>query len=184
METGGPSEPRIAVRDTVDDGDPIKSEIKDAIFVGLYRYHLANMISSLGHVELAESLRELAGSHAIGDRQSAAQRARRLVDQIQLEHSRLAVDHVEADELIGGFVTRGGPLATRVSPAEHQTLARLDLRPVFVGIERTSLRLAIEGEPLSISKALADRSAAAGMARSDGVGCWIIPLYEDALDDV
>ena len=184
MATGGPSEPRIAVRDPVDEGDPIEGEHKDAIFVGLYRHHLANMISSLGHVELAESLRKVASSHTIGGRRSAAQRAQRLVDQVHLEDFRIAVDRVEAGELIGGFITRAGPLATRVSPTERQALARLDLRPVFVGIERASVRVAIEGESLSIRKALADRSAVPATVRSDGAGSWIIPLNDDAFDDL
>ena len=52
--------PCLSVRDPVDEGDQLEPGDEDAIFRGLYRYHVANLISSLGWGELAELLRTLA----------------------------------------------------------------------------------------------------------------------------
>ena len=48
--------------------------------------------------------------------------------------------------LVGGIVTRTGPVTNAdVSPADQEVLTRLNLRPVFVGVERDVIRAAVEG---------------------------------------
>jgi hypothetical protein len=53
--------------------------------------------------------------------------------------------------LIGGIVTRAGPITDAdVAGADQEALARLNLRPVFVGIERNIIRAAIDAEPQAV----------------------------------
>ena len=48
-----------------------------------------------------------------------------------------------------------GPLTdASVSRADHEVLAHLDLRPVFVGVERELVHAAVDGDPSSIRGAL------------------------------
>jgi hypothetical protein len=43
------------------------------------------------------------------------------------------------DGLVGGIVTQAGPLIdATANPADQDVLARLNLRPIFVSIERIS----------------------------------------------
>lgn len=176
MATGGPTEPWIAVCDPTDEGDPIEESDRHATFVGLFRHHLANMISSLGHLELAESLRRIAGSRTEDAQMAAARRARHLLDQANVEDVAVG-DGTEIAGLIGAYVTRAGPLVgVELSAVNWQPFARLDLRPVFVGVQRESVRRAIDAEPLTISEGGSDRPAVPATVRTDHAGGWIIPL--------
>ena len=138
------------MRDPVDKGDPVTPEEEGAIFVGVVRHHVANMVTPLGHEALADSIRELTTRvDARGERQDV-QRAHRL-----LEASRERTDDNRMDGLLGGIVTRTGPLRIKnISRAEHEVLARLDLRPVFVGVEQRLIQAVIDGNPTSILDAL------------------------------
>ena len=181
VATGGPCEPRIAVFDPVDEGDPTDGAEQAAIFVGLFRYHIANMILSLGHVELARSLRALAMSQELNDHRTMTQRARALLDQVGTEELPQG-DGGETHGLVGGFVTRAGPLvAANVTRVDWQMLSRLDLRPTFVGVDRELIRAVIDGEPSGIREALAIRPAVPRTARSDHAGGWIIPLGNEGM---
>lgn len=181
VATNGPRETLLSVRDPIDEGDPIEPDDKDMVFAGLFRHHVANIISPLGHVELAGLLRDLARA---GDERSERKMdlpAHGLPSAAPVEDVSQRPDGPQIDDLIGGFVTRAGPLTDAdVSRVDRETLARLDLRPVFVGVERELVRAAIEGDPASIRKALSDRPAAKGAARSDRAGCWIIPFRDGA----
>ena len=179
MAKGGPREPRIAVYDPVDEGDPVGTAEQTAIFVGLFRHHVANMIVRLGHVELARSLRELATSHELDHRISVVERARGLVDGARTEELLLG-DVFEASRILGGFVTRAGPLGAETIPrADRQVLSRLDLRPLFVGIDRELVRAVINGDPSNIQEAIANPPAVPRTARSDHAGGWIIPFDDE-----
>ena len=61
-------------------------------------------------------------------------------------------------------------------PADQDVLARLNLRPVFVGIERDLIRAAIDGEPQAVRNRIADTVSPDEFARPDRAGGWIIPL--------
>jgi hypothetical protein len=73
-------------------------------------------------------------------------------------------------------VTRAGLLTDATAgPADQDVLARLNLRPVFVGIERDLIDVSIEGE----AKTVRDRLAATKhdeFARPDRAGGWVVPL--------
>ena len=82
--------------------------------------------------------------------------------------------------LVGVIVTCAGPVTDAdVAPADQETLARLNLRPVFVGIERDLIRAAIEAEPQVVRNRLADVVRLDEFARPDRAGGWIVPLGEE-----
>ena len=174
-----PADPWISVRDPVDKGDPVTPDEEGAILVGVARHHVANMVTRLGHEALADSIRGLTiRVDARGERQ-AVQRAHGLLETRFLETSREKTN----DGLLGGIVTRAGPLRIENSSrAEQEVLARLDLRPVFVGVERRLMRAVIDGDPTSILKALEHREERPAGARSDRAGGWIVPLRAETDD--
>ena len=63
--------------------------------------------------------------------------------------------------------------------ADQEALSRLNLRPVFVGIERDLIRAAIDAEPQAIRSRLADKKSPDEFARPDRAGGWIIPLGQE-----
>ena len=183
MTKGGPVEPRISVHDPIDPHGPIDRDDKDAIFVGIVRHHVANMLAPLGRVALADSIRELATQDLQGNEAQALRRASSLLDEALRADSHRIADDRRIGELVGGIVVRTGPLGvSSVSQVHREALVRLDLRPVLVGFERELVQAAIDGDRSSIMNALADRPSTAGPARSDRAGSWIVP-FEDETDD-
>lgn len=172
--TGGCTDPKMAVRDPVDEGDPIDPGDNDAIYIGMLRRHIANLIRPLGHVELSDALEAFATSRFArsADRQSS--RARDAFEAI----GAVDLDGFESlGPLIGGVVTRTGPLRLNgLSDADREALSRLDLRPVFVGIERHVLKGAIDGDVTAIRDRPIAYSDSEQFARGDKGGNWIVDL--------
>jgi hypothetical protein len=170
----GPAQAYLSVRDPVDEGEPIDAEDKDAVFIGLLRHHIANLVAPLGHAELAGALRRLTRERSEHGLQRDVASVRALLNAAPVRE----VDGASAiDGLVGGIVTRAGPLTdATAAPADQDVLASLNLRPVFVGIERDLIDAAIKGE----AKTVCDRLAAAAkhdeFARPDRAGGWVIPL--------
>ncbi|RVI98120.1 hypothetical protein CN193_24825 [Sinorhizobium meliloti] len=171
--SAGPAKAHLSAYDPEDEGDPVEPDDKDALFVGLLREHIANLIAPLGHQELATALRQLAH----GSSQRVVQRviagARAALDSTQVRE----VDGGSIDGLVGGVVTRAGPITNlTVAAVDQDVLARLNLRPVFVGVERDLISAAIDGEAETVRKRLTDAPPADDIARSDRAGGWIVPL--------
>lgn len=169
-----PADAYLSVHDPVDMGEAIDPQDKDAPFIGLLRLHVASMIEHLGHAELAQALRDLTRQARPRASQNASTRARAILDNA-------LISEVEKDGdiggLIGGIVTRAGPITdARASAVDQEALARLNLRPVFVGIDRDLVRAAIDGEADTIRGRLAAKASPDDFARRDGAGGWIIPL--------
>ena len=178
MATAGPADARLSVRDPVEEGEPHTQEEKDALFIGMLRLHIANLIKPLGHAELADALRGLTLQSFPRRLEGETQRARSLLDTSPVRD----VDKASAamDGLIGGIVTRAGPLTdTGVEPADQEALSRLNLRPVFVGVEQELIRAAIDAEPQAIRSRLAEKGSPDEFARPDRAGGWIIPLGQE-----
>jgi hypothetical protein len=121
-------------------------------------------------------------------RSSASQPfARRLQDDLKLARTLLDAAPVGEPEkassmggLVGGIVTRAGPVTgADVAPVDQESLARLHLRPVFVGIERDLIRAAIDAEPQAVRNRIADTVSPDEFARPDRAGGWIIPLGQE-----
>ncbi|WP_316186569.1 MULTISPECIES: hypothetical protein [unclassified Bradyrhizobium] len=82
--------------------------------------------------------------------------------------------------LIGGIVTRAGPITEAdVSAIDQEALARLNLRPVFVGIERDLIRAVIDAEPQAVRTHLTQTVHPDEFARPDRAGGWIVPLGQE-----
>jgi hypothetical protein len=178
MATAGPAEAHLSVRDPVEEGEPHTQEEKDALFIGMLRLHIANLIKPLGHAELADALRGLTLQSFPRRLQGETQRARSLLDASPVRD----VDKTSTamDGLVGGIVTRAGPLTgTGVEPADQAALSRLNLRPVFVGVEHELIRAAIDAEPQAIRSRIADKASLDEFARPDRAGGWIIPLGQE-----
>ena len=118
----GASDAYISVRDPVDEGEPIQPEEWDALFIGLLRRHVANLIKPLGHTELAEALLQLTQDPFPRRLQGDLQRARALLDAIP--PAREYTGASDMSRLVGGIVIRSGPVAdASVEPVDPETLA-------------------------------------------------------------
>ena len=177
MAMAGPADAHLSAQDPVDEGEPIEPVEKDALFVGLLRLHIANLIRPLGHVDLANALYRLTNQPFAGRLQSDLQAARALLDAAPIRE----VEKASATGgLIGGIVTRAGLVTdTDVAPADQEALVRLNLRPVFVGIERDLVRVAIDADPEGMRTRLTQTVRPDEFARPDGAGGWVVPLGGD-----
>ena len=178
--TDGPPDSWISVRDPVDEGDSIEDDENDAMFVGLFRHHVANMITKIGHADLAAAIQSLTSPKAHREDLEGVQpdeSARSILDRTPRKEFPQDAEHLT---LVGGAVTRAGPFPeSGASRADLEVLARLDLRPVFVGIDHRLLDAAITGDGTALRKALGDYPLTMGRARSDRAGCWIVPLGDE-----
>jgi hypothetical protein len=171
---GGAAAPILSVRDPQEEGDMSRSE-KEATLIGVARLHAANLLKALGHVQLASTLGQLAlaGEDALNDATSTAQAA---FDDSRLHH--LADHHPIAppDALLGNWVTRAGPIdrPDLLSAADQEALRRLELRPVFVGLERRFVTALIAGNLVEMRTVTSGGRQATGAIRMDGVGSWTI----------
>lgn len=172
--TAGPTDAHLSVRDPLDEGEQLDPKEKDSPFIGLLRIHIANLIEPLGHAELADALRGLTKQPFLRRLQRDVAHARVLLDSAPVREFKSANS---IDGLVGGIVTRAGPITNSdVGAADQEALARLNLRPVFVGIERDLIRAAIDGEAESIRGRLANIANVDELARPDRAGGWIIQL--------
>ena len=171
---GGVSTPMIAVRDPDETGVDLEPDDRRALFVGLLRRHVASLLRPLGHQELSDSLIKLTSS-----RQSESGLISSALAVLKARpESGSGPNWIRNDlgELVGGVVTRQGVVsATQLSPADERTLARLQLRPVFVGLERRVIESAIRGEEVT-TRGQSNKRRTVRNARGDGAGGWVIPL--------
>ena len=175
-------EPWISVRDPVEKGDRIETEDGSAVHVGLFRHHVAGMLGPLGHGKLADSLRKLASA----DNEMTEKREREQIESLLENVDEIPVEgSPQTRGLVGGVVTRSGPVIDAdMSRADSEVLARLDLRPVFVGMEREVVLAAAMGDSVTIQRALKEESAVERFARrGDRAGGWICPLGDKVEED-
>jgi hypothetical protein len=124
--------------------------------VGLARLHIPNLLEPLGHPELARSIRKLLVRNQPEPSKGEWLNPRSVLDNAQLREIRSDMNTraPEVGPLIGGFVTRAGPIARNdISHGDAKTLRSLGLSPVFVGIEREVMGAAISGDPQQIRAA-------------------------------
>lgn len=175
--SAGPSDSHLSVRDPEDQGDPVTPQESDATYIGILRQHVANLIAPLGHSELASLIRQLNTALSPRAAERGIAQARHVLDTTSVKE---VVGGHQVDGLIGGIVTRAGPLrGAEVAMTDQDALARLNLRPVFVGIERDLVTSAIDGEAEVARKRMTDISRRDDVARYDQAGGWIVPLGQD-----
>lgn len=104
MAAAGPTEAHLSVRDPIDEGEPIDPQEKDALFIGLLRLHIANLIKPLGHAELAGALHRIAHQPFARRLQDDLGRARTLLDAAPVREVEKAT---AMGGLIGGIVKIG-----------------------------------------------------------------------------
>jgi hypothetical protein len=177
MAAEGPTEAHLSVRDPIDEGEPIDPQEEDALFIGLLRLHIANLIKPLGHAELADALYRITHQPFARRLQDDLGRARTLLDAAPVREVEKAT---AMGGLIGGIVTRAGPIAeVDATPTDQEALVRLNLRPVFVGIERDLIRAAIDAEPQAVRTRLTQTVHPDEFTRPDRAGGWIVPLGQE-----
>ncbi|WP_316188715.1 hypothetical protein [Bradyrhizobium sp. SZCCHNS1054] len=177
MAAAGPPEAHLSVRDPIDEGEPIAPEEKGALFIGLLRLHIANLIKPLGHAELAAARYRITHQPIARRLEDDLGRARTLLEAAPIREVEKAT---AMGALIGGIVTRAGPITEAdVSAIDQEALARLNLRPVFVGIERDLIRAVIDAEPQAVRTHLTQTVHPDEFARPDRAGGWIVPLGQE-----
>jgi hypothetical protein len=180
---GGPGSPVMAVRDPDESGDDISSDEFDAVVVGIARHHVANLLGPLGHTQLASALKTLAETRIPSTVEQAANLARTAVADTPPRRIRAPdKDVAPDDELIGGVVTRSGPLrATHLSTVDQEVLGRMDLAPTFLGIERRFVNAVIEGHTGEIREILmSSRRRTGDDVRTDTAAGWFVRLDRGA----
>ena len=128
----------LAVKNLVDEVESIEPLESDALFVGLLQLHIANLVRPFGYVGLASALHRMIYQPLAPGLQSELQTARALRETVQTTEAKSAS---ATGGLVGGIVTRVGLVAdSDVAPANQEAFARLNLRPVFVGVGRDLIR--------------------------------------------
>jgi hypothetical protein len=177
---GGSSDAFLSVRDPVDEGEPMTPDQSDSMYLGLLRTHVANLIAPLGHEVLASNLRALREAPSLLSRDAARTQALHDLDATAARDVVSPHGAVSIDALVGGVVTRAGPVSTTDLSTEDQlTLSRLDLRPVFVGVERNIVRAAISDDASEARRLTMGTTRKDDVARADAAGDWIVPLGDE-----
>lgn len=175
MAIAGPADAHLSVKDPLDEGEPIEPQEKDALFVGMLRLHIANLIRPLGHAELAGALYRLTQQPFSRRLQGDLDLARAALDAAPIGE----LDKIAMGGLVGGIVTRAGPVTDAdITPGDQEALVRLNLRPVFVGVERELIRAAIDADLQAVRARITQSVRPDDFARPDRAGGWIVPLGE------
>lgn len=178
-------EPMLWVKDPDEAGDDISPDELRELQAGVIRLHCASLLERLEQPELVNALRRQVSSPFRNRRTQADRDAVAALDRASPRRVQGTLKVEPRDELVGGFVTKGGVVAAAdLSGIDQETLARLKMRPSFVGIERRMLKLAIEGAVEEIEKErlvslMSVPDDAPPGPRDDGAGSWVIRLDED-----
>jgi hypothetical protein len=171
VATGGPADPIMAVKDPDETGDT--PDEMSAALVGIARRHTANLVRGLGYGSLAHALGELIDAPR-REVSGAQQTALRVLAEAHASTPTEAQLVGPTDALIGRWVTRAGFAGgADLSSSDREVLRRLDLGPVFVGVEREFVRAVINGELDLIRNRVRER-VTTGTARTNGVGVWML----------
>ncbi|MGH7023444.1 MAG: hypothetical protein ACREEB_07620 [Caulobacteraceae bacterium] len=153
----------------------------EGVIVDLARGHYAALLSRLGHIELADAMLSQRRHSPRDPRQSRLQDSLSAFERAPSRRLRGDSRSDIANEMIGNVVVRSGPLreGSDLSPADQEALARLDLKPVFVGVDRSVIRPLIQGDLAAFESALAlSRVGAPDEVDNDGAGTFIQRLGE------
>lgn len=170
------TEPMLWVHDPEEDG-AITPEEMDALRVGITRWHIATLLKPLGFANLSDTLIRLSSVIFRNHRERIEAEAREVLRTLPGYRIDGAAPGPE-DMLIGGFVSRAGPLAGIVSLSDQEVLRRHELTPAFVGVEHRQIKMAIDG--IVDPNVKAEDVATSRLAGDDGAGSWVFRLEDDA----
>ncbi|WP_288586513.1 hypothetical protein [uncultured Methylobacterium sp.] len=182
----GPERPMLWVKDPDEAGDGVSEAELERLGLGIARRHYAALLRPLGHAELAAALLAMAEA---GTEQAffTAQASARSALASSPRRNLTSDTGVEPEDgLVGGFVTRSGPLdVPNLDPADGETLHRLSMGPTFVGSEHRVLNDIIEGRQRDLAATSQIRrsrrpSGDVRVPRDDGMGTWVFRIREDA----
>jgi hypothetical protein len=179
--------PMLAVKDPAIEGEGVSPEEIQALASGIIRRHCAGLLQSLGQLELATALSELVNATFTPRYSQALNGARTALGRAAARTVVMSGADGPDDDLVGNYITRGGPLGDiTLSAPDQEALTRLKLRPTFIGIEHRVLKAAIEAEPGTLANLRRGTVQAAQASpidrskpRNDGAGGWVIRLDED-----
>lgn len=173
VASGGPAIPIMAVKDPDETGDMLPDEMNAAL-VGIARRHTANLLRGIGYERLAHALEELIDARTGSAARDTVQTALSVLAATDAQSPTEAQASGPSDLLVGRWITRAGPTSdVRLGRSDREVLQRLDLRPVFVGLERHFVQVVISGE-LDLIRARARERVSGGTARTDGAGVWML----------
>jgi hypothetical protein len=166
--------PMLWVRDP-DEQAEISDAERESLEVAMARWHIASLLTSLGHTELAQPLFELTKQRFKNRIAQAQIRARATLS--DLTPMMVEGDAAPEHAVIGGYVGRAGFLSSRpIDESEIGVLRKLSLRPTFVGVELEAVKRAIEGVA---PREVTDRGKEPLKDGEDGAGSWVIRLEAD-----
>ena len=167
----------LAVKDPEIDGHDVSPEEHQELGLGIVRHHYATLLGPLGHPLLAASLSELATTSFKNRHATAMEAAKSAVNNTPTRQIHTKSDSTSRD-LIGGFITRAGPLDGDLAADQLNMLAEFKLRPAFIGVEREMLNAAIDGDIAKLTsrreKYQPDQAPSRG--QEDGSGSWVIKI--------
>lgn len=176
-------EPMLWVKDPDEDGMLTDAE-REALELAVVRRQAAALLAPLGHGPLAQAVLDLDQAVFPNLIEARRERAREIL--YSSPRFRIFGEHAAPDaELVGGFVTRLGPLGdTPPTRAQLAVLRDVGLRPMFVGIERSRLKQAVEGFSEGSEKTAVSFLEEVGLpdteAGADGSGSWVVHIDGEA----
>lgn len=169
-----PTSPMLWVKDP-DEKGTITDEEQEALEVAMSRWHIGNLLSSLGQKDLAAPLIELTTQDLDNKYRSAQRRASAALKAALKMH--VDGEAKPDQQIVGGYVTRSGPLSSPyIEQADVEVLRKHDLRPAFVGVDVHAIIKAIEGKtPRNVAKVAHDGLPVL-QPGEDGAGSWVVRL--------
>jgi hypothetical protein len=175
---GAIREPKIAVRDPIEYGD-LEPEKMEAAMVGVARLHVASLLEPLGFSELAYLLRRLVASQNETEETRFRGEAMECLETATRVDERMIEEVHGPNGLLGNVVTTAGPLAERVQLEDVDTLRRLGLKPMVVGVELETIKASISGERAAFDLVRERKRVGTEFARPDSSGSWVINLHSE-----
>jgi hypothetical protein len=182
----GPDRPMLWVKDPLIDGEGVDEDSVRRLGGGIALHHYASLLVPLGHQELGGALRRQALAIDAPGYERAQAESREAFARTLSRKLHMNGPGPEG-ELVGGFVTRAGPIQSdNLSASDREVLVRLRMRPAFVGVERVALKAVIEGSTSELgiiqSRASSRTHDVLSMPRMDGSGTWVFRPDEDEAD--
>ena len=163
--------PLLWVKGSIDKGESLDDDKKDAFLIGMLRHHIANMIEPLGYKKLSDALRKLTvlSEEELKDGIKAAQKELKKATSIPQDIIKDMVGE-KLDENMGDLIGTGYfPWPGYFFPE------LLRIATIVVGVEKNIISAAITGEANEIRTRFSNLEERRGeLPYSDYAGSWVI----------